>query len=78
MGLFDTVYIQSDVAAAWNLRCHACGQVAANLEWQTKSLDPTMSDYFVRYDNFGSVRLYLLDRPSDRRFWREWTEQEIE
>ena len=22
--------------------------------------------------------LYLLDRPSDRRFWRPWTQQEIE
>src|SRR6266446_2441032 len=26
----------------------------------------------------GAVRLYLLDRPSDRRFWRPWTKQEIE
>ena len=37
-----------------------------------------MHSYFLRYDDSGAIRLYLLDRPSDRRFWRPWTEQEIE
>ncbi len=78
MGLFDTVYISSDVAAAWQLHCRACGcPPGADLEWQTKSLDPCMYSYFLRHDESGAIRLYLLDRPSDRRFWRPWTEQEI-
>src|SRR3989454_11934864 len=34
--------------------------------------------YFLRHDESSAVRLYLLDRPSDRRFWRPWTKQEIE
>jgi hypothetical protein len=37
-----------------------------------------MYSYFLRYDDEGSIRLYLLDRPSDGRFWRPWTEQEIQ
>jgi hypothetical protein len=49
MGMYDTVYVSSDVAAAWRLQCRACGR-----------------------------RLYLLDRPSDRRFWHAWTNEEIE
>lgn len=79
MGLFDTVYISSDVATAWQLHCRTCGRpLGADLEWQTKSLDPCMHSYFLRYDESGAMRLYLLDRPSDLRFWRPWTEQEIE
>src|SRR5256886_4150540 len=34
--------------------------------------------YFLRHDESSAVRLYLLDRPSDRRYWRPWTKQEIE
>jgi hypothetical protein len=79
MGLFDTVYMSSDVATAWQLRCGTCGRPPrADFEWQTKSLDPCMHSYFLRYDESGAMRLYLLDRPSDRRFWRSWTTQEIE
>ena len=79
MGLFDTVYISRDVAASWDLRCPKCGQrPGENQDWQTKALDPCLCDYFLRRDDAGAIRLYLLDRPSDRRFWRPWTEQEIE
>jgi len=34
--------------------------------------------YFLRHDESSAVRLYLLDRPSDRRYGRPWTKQEIE
>ena len=78
MGLFDTVYVSEDVAAGFELRCAQCGQAPPpNSEWQTKSLDPCMFSYVLRHDEAGAVRLYLLDRPSDRRFWRAWTEDEI-
>ena len=78
MGLFDTVYVSEDVAAGFALRCAQCGQAPpANYEWQTKSLDPCMFSYVLRHDEPGVVRLYLLDRPSDRRFWRAWTDEEI-
>jgi hypothetical protein len=36
-----------------------------------------MHSYFLRYDEGAAIRLYLLDRPSDRRFWRAFTEEEI-
>jgi hypothetical protein len=79
MGLFDTVYINTDVLARWRLHCSACGKPAStDLEWQTKSLNPCMHSYFLRYDESRAIRLYLLDRPSDRRFWRAWTDEEIE
>ena len=78
MGLFDTVYVSEDVAAGFGLRCAQCGQAPpADCEWQTKSLDPCMFSYVLRHDEAGAVRLYLLDRPSDRRFWHAWTEGEI-
>lgn len=78
MGLFDTVYVSSDVAAEFRLRCDTCGRAAAPVEgWQTKSLDSCMLSYFMRHDEKGAARFYLLDRPADRRFWRAWTPEEI-
>ena len=78
MGLFDTVYVSGDVAAAWGLRCNACGRTAEpGWEWQTKSLDPCMWHYYLRHDASGAIRLYALDQPSDRRFWRAWSDEEI-
>ena len=78
MGLFDTVYVDRDVMAKWRLRCESCGSTpAARTEWQTKSLQPCMYSYFLRLDESGAIRLYLLDRPSDRRFWRPWSDEEI-
>ena len=76
MGLFDTVYVSEDVGDAFDLACASCGRVPSG-DWQTKSLDPVLLDYLLRRDDEGAFRLYLLDRPSDRRFWREWTEEEI-
>ena len=61
------------------LHCRSCGRPSGtDFERQAKSFDSCMQSYFIRYDESGAVRLYLLDRPSDRRFWRPWTEQEIE
>ena len=78
MGLIDTVYVSEEVAAEFELRCAQCGQTpSANHAWQTKSLDPCMFSYVLRRDEAGAVRLYLLDRPSDRRFWHAWTDEEI-
>jgi hypothetical protein len=78
MGLFDTVYVSEDVAAGFGLRCTQCGEARpADYEWQTKSLDPSMFSYVLRQDEAGAVRLYLLDRPTDRRFWHAWTDAEI-
>jgi hypothetical protein len=78
MGLFDTVYVSREVADTGPLACGACGrQPPVDADWQTKSLEPGMSSYLLRPDEHGAVRLYLLDRPSDRRFWRPWTEEEI-
>src|SRR5688572_8582813 len=77
MGMFDSVYVSEELAASW-LRCPQCGQPpAASVAWQTKSLSPGMVSYLVRHDATGVVRLYLLDRPTDQRFWREWTNEEI-
>ena len=78
MGLFDTVYVSEDVEARFELRCAQCGEAPpTDYGWQTKSLDPCMFSYVLRHDEAGAVRLYLLDRPSDRRFWRAWTDDEI-
>ena len=78
MGLYDTVYVSDDVVAVWNLRCPACGSVpSGDTEWQTRSLPSEMVSYFLRRDEAGAIRLYLLDRPSDERFWHAWTEEEI-
>ena len=78
MGLIDTVYVSEEVSARFQLRCTRCGQTPpANHEWQTKSLDPCMFSYVLRHDDAGAVRLYLLDRPSDRLYWRAWTDEEI-
>jgi hypothetical protein len=78
MGLFDTIYVSGDVLAAWRFECRACGRVPpTDHDWQTKSLQPCMCSYYLRHDDGGAVRLYLLDRPSSRRFWRPWTAEEI-
>ena len=78
MGMSDTVHVSREVLAAFAFGCRACGRVPEpEAEWQTKSLQRCMDSYFLRHDDTGTVRLYLLDRPSDRRFWRPWTEEEI-
>ena len=78
MGLSDTVYVSEDVGAAFGLGCAQCGWVPPpDSGWQTKSLDPCMSSYVLRRDKAGAIRLYLLDRPSDRRFWSPWTDEEV-
>jgi hypothetical protein len=78
MGPFDTIYLSSAALSAWRLRCVACGRVPGHAtQWQTKSLDPCMHSYYIRPDETGAVRLFLLDPPSDRRLWRPWTEAEI-
>jgi len=79
MGMFDTVYVTPEVLAAFPFGCRGCARVPEpEAEWQTKSLYPCMHSYVLRHDQEGAVRLYLLDRPSDRRFWRPWTDEEIE
>lgn len=78
MGMFDTVHVTPEVLAAFPFACAACGRrPEPDDEWQTKSLQSGLDDYLLRHDERGVVRLYLLDRPSDRRFWREWTQDEI-
>jgi hypothetical protein len=78
MGMFDTVYVSREVLGAFPFACRACRRVPEpGDEWQTKSLQSGMDSYFLRNDEEGAVRLYLLDRPSDRRFWRAWTDEEI-
>ena len=76
--MFDTVYVSAELLAAWTFACRACGRTPpADATWQTKSLDPCMNSYILRHDEAGAIRLYLLDRPADRRFWRPWTDEEI-
>ena len=78
MGMYDAVYVSSDVAAAWSLHCAKCHRTPKpDVQWQTKAFDPCMHSYFLRHDEGGAIRLYLLDRPSDRRFWRAFTAEEI-
>jgi len=76
--MYDTVYVSSDVAASWSMRCAKCHRAPKpDVQWQTKAFDPCMHSYFLRYDEGGAIRLYLLDRPSARRFWRAFTAEEI-
>ena len=78
MGLYDTVYVSGDIAAAWSLHCAKCDRTSKpDVQWQTKAFDPCMNSYFLRHDESGAIRLYLLDRPSDRRLWRAFTAEEI-
>lgn len=78
MGTFDTIHVSNAVAADWHLNCRTCKRLLnTDCEWQTKSLDRCLLSYLLRHDDNGAIRLYLLDCPSDRRFWRAWTEQEI-
>jgi hypothetical protein len=76
--MYDTIYVSTDVAAAWNLQCTKCHRMSnSEVQWQTKAFDPSMHSYSLRHDERGAIRLYLLDRPSDRRFWREFTAEEV-
>jgi hypothetical protein len=78
MGMFDTVFVSREVLSGRPFDCPACGRVPGpDAEWQTKSLNAAMDSYVLRHDDGGAIRLYLLDRPSDRRLWRPWTEEEI-
>lgn len=68
MGMFDTVFVSREVLSGLPFDCPACGRVPGpDAEWQTKSLNAAMDSYVLRHDERGSIRLYLLDRPSDRR-----------
>ena len=78
MGMFDSVYVSREVLTDFPFACRGCGRVPEpETDWQTKSLESCMNSYFLRHDERGAVRLYLLDRPSDRRFWRPWTAEEV-
>ena len=60
------------------MHCRTCKRLLnTDFEWQTKSLERCLFSYFLRRDDHSAIRLFLLDRPSDRHFWRPWTEQEI-
>lgn len=74
MGMFDTVYLAPSVAQALDLKCKACGQLYDTA--QTKSLDCNLEDYYLVDE--GGVRLRKLDEPSDKRFWHEYTDEEIQ
>jgi hypothetical protein len=39
MGLFDTVYISSDVAASWQLHCRTCGRTPAREPIKTSEVE---------------------------------------
>ena len=78
MGMFDTVFVSREVLSGLPFGCPACERVPGpDAEWQTKSLNAAMDSYVLRHDDRGAIRLYLLDRPSERRLWRPWTEEEI-
>jgi hypothetical protein len=78
MGLFDTIYVSRDVVTSFDLRCSACGeQPPSEHQWSTKDLDACMVSYLLRHDEKETIRLYRLDPPSDRRFWRAWSEEDV-
>lgn len=77
MGMFDTVQMSADVLGDWSVCCRSCGTlVSGQAQWQTKSLEPCMADYYLRHAE-GGVRLFRLDAPA-KRYWRPWTDEEIE
>jgi hypothetical protein len=75
MGMFDTVYLAPSVAQALDLKCKACGKLFESA--QTKSLECNLEDYYL-VDVEGATRLRKLDEPSDKRFWHEYTDEEIQ
>lgn len=79
MGMFDHVYIEPNVIEQHDIKCICCGKLALGLEWQTKDVDyPSMDSYYLARDKEWNLRLYKLDEPSDKRFWHEYTDEEIE
>jgi len=78
MGLYDTVHVSEDAASALGLTCSQCGKVpSCDESWQTKSLDAAMIDYVLRHDEGKVIRLFQMDVPQGRKYWRPWTAEEI-
>lgn len=80
MGLYDTLYINKNILEKYEIRCKTCGKYPKE-DFQTKDLECCMYYYYLRYEDENNplvARLYKLDPPSDKRFWHEWTDKEIE
>jgi hypothetical protein len=79
MGLYDSIYISDYVLSEFGIRCPNCQQIprGLNLEFQTKCLHSCMEHYYLK-GALMDTRLYRLDKPTDKKFWHEYTKEEIE
>lgn len=75
MGMFDTVIVDKSLAKEINLECKKCNTLLD--DFQTKSLHNAMEDYFLTKEG-ENIKLKYLDSPSEKAFWHEYTEDEIE
>lgn len=79
MGMFDEVWVDKRVISALNLKCPKCDSFTEGNQWQTKSFDNLMNSYYLTF-RADDKRIVLreLNDPHDKRFWHEYTQEEID
>ena len=83
MGMFDTIYINDQLIDDWNEKFFKGDPLPKVKDWQTKDLNCCMYDYYIKkvaVDMNGGyrIKLYELDDPEDKRFFIEYTDEEVE
>ena len=76
--LYDTIYIDDKIIENHRLKCDACNHPLFGVDWQTKNLGSFMDIYYLTYDKSHVKCLKKLDEPTDKKFWHEYTDEEIE
>jgi hypothetical protein len=77
MGLFDEIFINPDIINFYSFKCFKCNSFLTNYKFQSKCLDSSMNDYYLNYNNNRDPKLFKLDGPSDKKYWHNYTNEEI-
>ena len=76
MGMFDDVIVDEKVRKY--LETFIDGPLKEDITFQTKDLECLMEQYYLAYDANNDMRLYFLDKPTDKeKFWHDYTDEEI-
>jgi hypothetical protein len=78
MGLYDDVIVDEKILKEFGIACPSCGEIDHMTRYQTKDFYCELETYYLTRKTAGDIKLYKLDPPSDKRFFREYTDEEIE
>lgn len=75
MGLFDEIFVEESIVLEYKLECFLCHAPYSN--FQTKDFKSELFNYYLtRSSDNKQIELLELGPPSDKQFWRSFSEEE--